>query len=107
MQTLQPTKAKLFCRKGSQLFLVYRSVVNSLFSIVRSAIITNLMPRPQIIGAGTIFLWKPSTGSWWQAKCHHEAIHIIIPRSHITAGTVRHNFKLKKKRYRKMFARQQ
>jgi hypothetical protein len=63
--------------------------------------------RSQISGAGTIFRWKSVMGSWRPAKCHHTAIQNIFPLSHITAGTVRQDFKFLKKCYRKIFARQQ
>jgi hypothetical protein len=43
------------------------------------------------------FCGKSEIGSWQPAKCHRTAIQNIFPRSHITAGTVRHDFKLKKK----------
>ncbi len=54
------------------------------------------MLRSQISGAGRIFRGKPAAGSWRPAECHRTAIPNIFQRNHITAGTVRQDFKYKK-----------
>ncbi len=54
------------------------------------------MSRSRISGTGTIFHGKPTAVSWRSAKSHRSAITNIFPRSRITAGTVRQDFKYKK-----------
>jgi hypothetical protein len=47
----------------------------------------------QISETGTVFHGKPATGSWRPSNCHRKTIQNIFPCSHITAGTVRQDFK--------------